>query len=144
MISTSQTQTEQLGISLAAQLRPGDVLLLRGEMGVGKTVFARGVARGLHVEGPIASPTYTILHCHMGRLPLHHFDLYRLQAADEFEAAGLCEYVGGDVVTLIEWPDRAGALLPADHLDITIAYGAADDERIITITPAGAFREVSL
>lgn len=145
MYTHSDTETEQLGRSLAAQLRPGDVLLLYGELGAGKTVFSRGVARGLGIEGPIASPTFTLLALHEGgRIPLHHFDLYRLEDADAFEDAGLAEYVHPAAVSLIEWPERAMAALPAAHLAIHIAYGDAEGERKIAILPRGGFREVSI
>lgn len=144
MITRTEKETEQLGMSLAAQLRPGDVLLLRGELGAGKSVLARGIARGLGVEGPVSSPTFTLLNCHEGRYPLHHFDLYRLEDADEFEAAGLAEYVGGAAVSVLEWPERAMEALPACHLDIQIAYGAETGERIITLTAAGGFREMEI
>lgn len=144
MISRSAAQTESIGRSLAPQLRPGDVLLLYGDLGAGKTVFARGVARGLGVEGPIDSPTFTLLRQHQGRLMLNHFDLYRLADADEFEMAGLAEYAHGDAVALIEWPQRAEAALPPRHLRVDIAYGDAPDTRDIVITPCGGFREVAL
>lgn len=142
--TTTHNQTEQLGISLAAQLRPGDVLLLRGQLGAGKSVLARGIARGLGVEGPVSSPTFTIMNPYEGRLPLHHFDLYRLADADEFYAAGLEDSIGGEAVAVIEWPDRAPEALPACHLAIAIAYGEREGERHITITPMGGFREVAV
>ena len=142
--TNSEIETEALGRSLAAQLRPGDVLLLRGELGAGKTVFARGVARGLGVEGPVSSPTFTLLICHEGRVPFHHFDLYRLAGEDDFFAAGLEDSVVGESVTLMEWPERCPEALPACHLKIGIAYGASECERRITMTPCGGFREVTL
>lgn len=137
-------QTERLGRALAGALRPGDVVFLSGELGAGKSVFARGVARGLGVEDPVTSPTFTLLACHAGRVPLNHFDLYRLEDEEDFEAAGLSDYVGGEAVSVIEWPERCVGALPACHLDVRIAYGEADDERIISITPRGGFREVTL
>lgn len=142
MVSSSEKQTLQLGRSLAAQLRPGDVLLLSGELGAGKTVFARGVAEGLGVTEPVVSPTFTLLNCYQGRIPLHHFDLYRLRDADDFLGAGLDEYVGGDAVALIEWPERCCEALPACRLEIYISYGPTDRERHIQILPMGGFREV--
>lgn len=142
MISTSEKETQQLGISLAAQLRPGDVLLLSGDLGAGKTVFARGVARAMGITGPISSPTFALVNVHEGCPPLHHFDLYRLSGAEEFWAAGLDELIGGEAVSLIEWPERALEALPTARLVVDIAYGRAEGERIITITPQGGFREV--
>ena len=145
MISTSPEQTEQLGRSLAAQWRPGDVLLLRGELGAGKTVFARGIARGLGIEGAVASPTFTLLNCHEeGRIPLYHMDLYRLDDADAFYEAGLSDAMGGDGVSLIEWPERAWEAMPERHLAIEIRYDEADETRSITVSRNGGFREVIL
>lgn len=144
MITRSQLETEQFGRSLAVQLRPGDVLLLRGDLGAGKSVFARGVARGLGVEGPISSPTFTLLNCHEGsRMPVHHFDLYRLADADEFYAAGLDDSIGGNAIALVEWPERAEEAMPDCRLEIHIQYGANEDERLITLAPQGGFREVT-
>lgn len=144
MISTSERETQQFGASLAAQLRPGDVLLLSGDLGAGKTVFARGVARAMGIKGPIASPSFALVNVHEGCFPLHHFDLYRLSDADEFRAAGLEELIGGDAVSLIEWPERAPQVLPERRLVVEIAYGQTEGERIITITPQGGFREVQV
>lgn len=136
-------QTQALGMSLAPQLRPGDVLLLRGELGAGKTALAQGIARGLGVEGPVSSPTFVLLQCHQGRLPLHHFDLYRLDSGDALEEAGLSEYIGGESVSVIEWPERCESALPARHLDISITYSDDEDTRVITFTPQGGFREMN-
>lgn len=145
MISTSPKKTEQAGKSLAAQLRPGDVLLLRGELGAGKSVFARGIARGLGIEGAVASPTFTLLNCYEGgRLPFFHMDLYRLDDEDAFYEAGLSDVIGGSGVALIEWPERAMGALPECHLDIEIQYGNEVDIRTIAIVPSGGFREVTL
>lgn len=145
MHTQSQIQTEAIGLSLAAQLCPGDVLLLRGDLGAGKTVLARSIARGLGVTGPVTSPTFTLMQIHdEGRIPVHHFDLYRLQDADEFLAAGLEDFLHGNAVSLIEWPERASGILPACHLDIHIAYADEPEARTIAITPRGGFREVVL
>lgn len=140
----SEMETERIATALAAQLRPGDVLLLRGELGAGKTVFARGIARGLGITGPISSPTFTLLNCHEAAVPLHHFDLYRLEDADEFYAAGLQDAIGAPAVAIIEWPERAEEAMPVAHLEIQITYGPQDGERIIDILPVGGFREVAL
>lgn len=141
-MTRTEAETEQIGTSLAAQLRPGDVLLLYGDLGAGKSVFARGLARGLGISGPVTSPTFTLLNVYQGRLALHHFDLYRLDSGEEFEAAGLSEYVGGEAVALVEWPQRALEALPARHLAVEIAYGDSEGERYIRIRPMGGFREV--
>jgi len=137
-------QTERVGAHIAAQLRAGDVLLLSGDLGAGKTVFARGVARGLGISGPVASPTFVLLRCYPGRVPLHHFDLYRLSDTDAFYDAGLADYLGGEAVSLVEWPERCPGAMPGCRLEIRIDYGAGEDERVIAIRGVGGFREVTL
>ena len=91
----SEDDTFALGRALGAFLRPGDALLLSGDLGTGKSVLARGAARSLGVEGPMPSPSFTILFPYEGKCPVYHFDLYRLSGPDEFEAAGLYEWFGG-------------------------------------------------
>jgi len=144
MNTVNAGETERIGMHIAAQLRAGDVLLLSGDLGAGKTVFARGVARGLGVSGPVASPTFVLLHCHAGLIPLHHFDLYRLSGTDAFYEAGLSDYLGGDAVSLVEWPERCPGAMPECCLEIRIRYGPEDDERRIEIRPRGGFREVRI
>lgn len=141
MKTKTAQETESFGRSLAARLRAGDVLLLRGDLGAGKTTLARGIARGLGVGGAVTSPTFTLLCCHEGRIPLRHFDLYRLSDEDEFESAGLSDAIGSDAVSLIEWPERCEGAMPEKHLEVRIDYGADPDERRITLTPRGGFRE---
>ena len=101
----SEDDTFALGRALGAFLRPGDALLLSGDLGTGKSVLARGAARSLGVEGPMPSPSFTILFPYEGKCPVYHFDLYRLSGPDEFEAAGLYEWFGGAGVCLVEWPE---------------------------------------
>jgi tRNA threonylcarbamoyladenosine biosynthesis protein TsaE len=134
-------ETQAIGEALAARLQPGDTLLLEGDLGAGKTVFARGVARGLGIMDAITSPTFTLLHAYQGRLPLYHMDLYRLDGDEAFYQAGLEEYIGGDGVALVEWPTCCPGAMPARCLRITIAYGAQEGERLLTLTPQGGFPE---
>ncbi len=141
--TASEAETFRLGFDLASRLEPGDVILLSGDLGAGKSVLARGIARGLGVTEPVASPTFTLLNCHDGgRLPLRHFDLYRLEGEDDFYQAGLDEYTAPPAVSVIEWPERCLSALPEKHLRITIRYGSAEDRREISISPEGGFREV--
>lgn len=144
LTSHSEKETESFGRMLALQLRQGDVLLLRGDLGAGKTAFARGVARGFGVTGAVASPTFTLLACHEGRAPLHHFDLYRLESEHDFWDAGLEEYVGGQAVAMIEWPEKCESAMPECHLEVCLSYGARETEREIVMRAKGGFREVSL
>ena len=101
----SEEDTFELGRALGSFLRPGDAMLLSGDLGTGKSVLARGAARALGVEGPMPSPSFTIMFPYEGRVPVYHFDLYRLSGQDEFEAAGLDEWFGGRGVCLVEWPE---------------------------------------
>ena len=105
----TEEQTQRLGLCLGACLRPGDVVLMFGEMGAGKSVLTRAAARALGVEGPVPSPTFTILNMHEGKaMRLYHFDLYRLEGADALYEMGLDEFIPArDGACLIEWPERA-------------------------------------
>lgn len=102
----SEQATEDLGEALGKSLFPGSVILLNGELGTGKTVFARGVGRALGVDAPIHSPTFTLLHAHSGQLPFYHFDLYRLNSEEELFELGLEEALDGEGATLVEWAGK--------------------------------------
>lgn len=122
---------------LAPMLAPGDTVLLNGDLGAGKSVLARGIARGMGVEGPMPSPTFTLMIPYeAGGGKLYHFDLYRLSDPDEYYAAGLDEFVGGDGVSVIEWPDMAG-IEPRPCLRITLQRCGDDLQRRITIENDG-------
>lgn len=121
-------------------LQAGDVLLISGDMGAGKSEFCRGLARGLGIGGPIPSPSFTILNLYEeGRLPFKHFDWYRVEGEDELLAAGLDEMLGGEGITAIEWHGRAPGLLPPDSLEITLT-GMGESTRRIAFQAHGAFR----
>lgn len=137
----SEEQMQRLGQSLGARLRPGDVVLLRGEMGAGKSVLTRAAARALGVEGLVPSPTFTILNIHEGRgMKLYHFDLYRLEGADALFEMGLDEFIpAGDGVCFIEWPQMAEEAMPQDALEIAIDYARDGMGRVATLTPRGGF-----
>jgi len=133
--------TRQLGARLAGHLRRGDVLLLHGDLGAGKTTLAQGIARGLGVEGAVQSPTFTLVAEHEGRdaagapLRLYHLDLYRL-TEDELDSFGFDDYLAPvDGVTLIEWPERAGHRLPAHALLVRLEPAGADRRRIVVSEP---------
>lgn len=118
ILSCSPEQTKDLAFRLAGFLQEGDVLALFGELGAGKTCFTQGLALGLSVNSPVKSPTFQIIKEYQGRLPLYHFDLYRLGEAEELYEIGYEDYVYGRGVTVIEWPIRAGELLPEERLEI--------------------------
>ena len=135
-ITHSQEDTLRFAGFLGKMLDAGDTVLLRGDLGTGKSVMARGIARALGVTGAMPSPTFTILIPYQGSKKVYHFDLYRLADPDEFYASGLEEFVGGDGVALIEWPEMADLeVRPA--LNLTLARGAGDDERKIEIVNGG-------
>ena len=134
--------TSALGERLASSLRPGDVLLLLGNMGVGKSELTRGIARGLGIQGPVASPTFTILQVYdEGHIPLYHFDWYRLESADELYEMGMDEYLGGDGIAIIEWPSQCPEAIPPCRLEITLTP-LADTVREITWRGVGGFHEM--
>jgi tRNA threonylcarbamoyladenosine biosynthesis protein TsaE len=113
-ISSSVDQTLSLGESVGQTLRGGEILALAGDLGTGKTHFVKGLARGLGIKDSVSSPTFTLIHEYRGgRLPLNHFDFYRLNSETEALAIGLDEYLDGDAVTAIEWGDKFQNLLPA-------------------------------
>ncbi len=144
-VTHSPQETRSLGEELGRLLRPGDVLVLQGDMGAGKSELTRGIARGLQIDGPIASPTFTILQAYdTGRLPLYHFDWYRIDDPEELYEIGTEEYLTGGGISVVEWPDRAVHILPKAHLQVSIAYGAGENDRIIEITPVGGYANVSL
>ena len=124
-LTRSEADTMNFAARLAEMLGAGDTVLLNGDLGVGKSVIARGVARGLDIHGPMPSPTFTIMIPYEGKKKLYHFDLYRLSDPDEFYAAGLDEFVGGDGVAMVEWPEMA-ELEPRPCLDMHI-YRCAED-----------------
>ena len=145
IISRSPEHTHRLGEALGKRLRPGDVLLLRGDLGAGKSALARGIARGMKVEGPLPSPSFPILLAHEGGCcPLYHMDLYRLEDVEEAYTIGLADYLGGDGVAVVEWPARAMDMMPARHLEIEIAFGDTDEERILIFTLSGGMPEIML
>ena len=144
MRTNSPAETRALGGRLAALLCPGDVLLLLGDLGAGKSELTRGIARGLGVSSPVASPSFTILNVYdEGRIPLYHFDWYRLNSAEELYEMGMDEYLGGDGVAVVEWPSRCPEAVPEKYLEVRI--DPLDDcAREIALIPRGGFRELSL
>lgn len=117
----SDAETEAFAAELAGKVRPGTVICLDGDLGTGKTVFARGFARGLGIDEPIVSPTFTILHGYeSGRLPLWHFDVYRIEEPEEMEEIGYEDCFFGDGVSLVEWASMIEELIPEDAVRIQI------------------------
>jgi tRNA threonylcarbamoyladenosine biosynthesis protein TsaE len=137
IVTRSRDETEAIGERIGRSAQAGDVIALWGELGAGKTVVARGIARGLGIDQhDVTSPTFVILHEHLeGRLPFSHIDFYRI-APEEAEGTGWREAVDGPGVAAIEWPDRIAADLPADRLDVRIEH-AGGDQRRVRLEPTG-------
>lgn len=134
----SPDATRALAAALGPLLEPGDVVSLVGGLGAGKTAFAQGVAQGLGVEGPVTSPTFTIVQEYEGRLPVAHVDVYRLDTVQDLYDLGFDELIDDGRVTIVEWGDRVAQALPADHLVVRIDPGAADNERVLELSFHGA------
>ena len=121
LVTRSEEETHEAGRALAADLRAGDVVLLRGDLGMGKTVFARGIAAGLGIDpGRVHSPTFTLVNHYAGRLPVRHVDLYRIEAPSDLDELGLEEVLGGEAIALVEWPERLGPFHPERYLEVRI------------------------
>lgn len=134
--SHSAKETEQFAADLAAKALPGDVYTLTGDLGVGKTVFAKGFAKGLGIMEPVTSPTFTIVQEYLsGRIPLYHFDVYRIGDPDEMEETGFYDYIDRGGVVLIEWAELIEDVLPENRTEITISKDLAgdDDYRLIEV-----------
>jgi tRNA threonylcarbamoyladenosine biosynthesis protein TsaE len=136
-LTHSTDETLELAGAVGELLRAGDVVSLVGDLGAGKTVFARGVARALGVTEPVVSPSFTIVREYDGRTPLVHVDVYRIDTVQELYDLGFEELVRDDAVTLVEWGDMIDGLLPADRLDVRLAPGDLDDERVVEIEGHG-------
>ena len=133
-LTRSEAETEALGARLAQSLSPGAVVAYRGGLGMGKTAFTRGLARGLGVQERVTSPTFTIVNEYEGgRLPLFHFDMYRLGSADELFDIGWEDYLARGGVCAVEWSENVADALDDDCLRVDIRRGEGDDQRIITI-----------
>ena len=133
-LSHSPEETEQLGEQLGRTLRPGSVVAYRGDLGMGKTSFTRGLARGLGCTCRVTSPTFTIVNEYSGALPLFHFDMYRLDSSDELFDIGWEDYLSRGGVCAVEWSERVEDALPDDTLWVSIARGNGENDRIITVT----------
>ena len=144
MITNSAGETRAWGERLASALQPGDVLLLRGALGAGKSELTRGIARGLGITEPVTSPSFTILNVYeSGRVPLYHFDWYRLESPEELYELGLQEYLGGDGIAVVEWPEKCEDALPESFLEIRILI-TGTNTRTLEMIPHGSFRLITL
>ena len=145
IISHSASDTEQIGAALAQQLRPGDVIAYLGDLGAGKTAFTRGLARGLGISESVTSPTYTIVNEYLqGRLPLFHFDMYRLSDAEELFDLGWEDYLGRGGVCAVEWSENVWDAME-DPIVVRIEKDEADENlRHISVTGGRFDADLSL
>ena len=134
--SHSPAETRRIGASLGRHVEAGDVLLLAGDLGAGKTCLTQGIAKGLGIEGYVRSPTFVLVSIHQGRLPLYHIDIYRLDHVAEVLDLGLEEYMAGDGVSVIEWADKAREAFPQSCLLVTLDF-EGEKERLIRLEPRG-------
>ena len=138
--SNSPKETENIAKAFAKELKGGDVVCLNGDLGTGKTAFVQGLVKALGFSEPISSPTFTVINCYEGgRMPIYHFDVYRIEDYDEMYEIGYEEYVYGDGLTLIEWSQKINDILPRDRYEITIEknYEKHEDFRQINIERIG-------
>ena len=131
-MTTSEQNTVCFASAFADSLQSGDTILLHGDLGVGKSVLARGIARALGIQGPMPSPTFTLMIPYEGKMPLRHYDLYRLNDPDEFYEAGLDEGLGAEGISLIEWPEMA-ELEMNDAIDIYLSRTSDENGRCIQV-----------
>ncbi|HHO47380.1 MAG TPA: tRNA (adenosine(37)-N6)-threonylcarbamoyltransferase complex ATPase subunit type 1 TsaE [Desulfobacteraceae bacterium] len=138
LVLQSLRQIGEFGRILGRIAQRGDVILLSGSLGAGKTTLARSIAAGLDVpaEHYVTSPSFSLMLEYQGRMPLYHIDCYRLRGEDDVEESGLMDYIVADGLTVVEWPDRLGGLVPAEHLDIRMD-GAGEQARKVVVTPRG-------
>ena len=135
LLSHSPDETEAVGARLAEQLGPGAVVAFTGDLGAGKTAFTRGLARGLGVTDRVTSPTFTIVNEYLGgRLPLFHFDMYRLASSDELFDIGWEDYLARGGVCAVEWSENVADALEPGAIRVDIRRGAGENDRIITVT----------
>lgn len=133
----SGEETRKIGEQIGREAKPGSVYTLLGDLGVGKTTFTQGVAAGLEIQGPVNSPTFTILQVYEdGRIPFYHFDVYRIEEEEEMEEIGYEDYFFGDGVCFVEWANQIESIIPKNHIQVVIEKDLEKgfDYRKITIT----------
>ena len=131
-ITNSAEETEQLGERIASKLKGMEVIALFGGLGMGKTAFTRGLARGLGANDVVSSPTFALVNEYSGRVPVYHFDMYRVTSWDDLYSTGFFDYLDTGVL-VIEWSENIEGALPENALRITISRGESDNQRIFDI-----------
>lgn len=129
--------TERFGYRLGSVLEGGDIVCLTGDLGAGKTTLTKSIAKGLDVKDYVTSPTFALINEYKGRVPVYHFDVYRLEGIEDVIDLGFEEYFYSKGVTIIEWGNKIEKFLPEDILTIELNRGKKDDERIVSIYSSG-------
>jgi tRNA threonylcarbamoyladenosine biosynthesis protein TsaE len=129
----SENETEALGEKISSKLKGGEVLALFGGMGMGKTAFTRGLAKGLGVGSGVSSPTFALMHEYRGRLTVYHFDMFRIETWDDLSSTGFFDCIDAGGVTVIEWSENIENALPAGSIKIRISRGQNDNLRVFEI-----------
>ncbi|MFQ5380052.1 MAG: tRNA (adenosine(37)-N6)-threonylcarbamoyltransferase complex ATPase subunit type 1 TsaE [Dehalococcoidia bacterium] len=132
----SETETRELGTAMAGSLRRGDVILLSGDLGTGKTCLTQGIGAGLECSTQVSSPSFVLMNEYQGRERLFHVDLYRVKSVEELDDLGLWDYAEQGVL-VIEWPEKGADLLPGDGIVVELRYGDLERERRFTFLPQG-------
>ncbi len=133
LISNNEENTYEIGLEIGNLLKVGDVVCLTGDLGAGKTVMIKAIAKALGVEEDVTSPTFTIIHEYTGRIPIYHFDVYRIKKLEEMEDLGYEEYFYGEGVCLVEWASEIESIIPEERLWIDIKRNVGDNSRTIDI-----------
>jgi len=143
IVSGSVRDTLRFGRRIARHARPGDIVCLFGDLGSGKTVLAKGIAQGLGIDRAcVTSPTFVLMHRYDGRMPMYHFDLYRIQDAGQIEDLGYEEYMFDNGVAVIEWAGRMGTLIPDAYLKVEMRPAGRNRRRIRVTAVGAAYKEV--
>jgi len=136
IITKSSEETKKLGREISKLVQPGDLLAFYGELGTGKTCFIQGISEGLGIKDYVTSPSFTIINEYQGKIPIYHFDLFRLNDMEEIAELGYEEYFFGVGLTVVEWAEKMETLLPKNYLRIDIKFKNYS-ERIISFIPYG-------
>lgn len=133
----SPLETQNLAKDLTSLLSAGDIISLTGDLGAGKTCFTQGLAKGLSIKNHVTSPTFTLIKEYQGRLPLYHFDIFRIEKLEEMFGLGYEDYFYGAGVTVIEWGDKVSSLLPDEYLEVEFRRLREETHRLLIIHPHG-------
>ena len=145
LISKSPEGTIAIAEQLAKQFKSGDIVFLRGELGAGKTVFMKGIAKALRVDPMnVSSPTFVLMNYYEGLMPIYHFDLYSLEKPEELKSVQFDEYFYGDGISIVEWPQRLGPLAPQDYWLVELTHKSENERDICISYPSKPQQKISL